>query len=140
MRIQGPTRTGGVTTSGPTRRSDASGATFSLGVSEETPKASAPAAAHSLTSLDALIALQAIDADAPRKRRKAVRKGHDILDKLDEIKVGLLSGTLSGDAIERVLGLLDDVETTGDERLDGLIADIMLRAEVELAKLGRYRN
>jgi len=140
MRIYGPNRMTGVGGSSTARRGDGPSSSFLPHEAEppaRTPTASAPMA---LAGLDALIALQAIDADAPRKKRKAVRKGHDILDLLDEIKVGLLSGGLSAEAIERVIWQLDGIEESGDPALDDLIADIALRAEVELAKLGRYRN
>ena len=105
-----------------------------------TPKTATATATHALTGLDALIALQAVDADAPRKKRKAVKRGRDLLDRLDEIRIGLLSGHMSGEAIARVLSLLDETEPTGDPRLDGLMEDIALRAEVELAKLGYFRG
>lgn len=139
MRIQGPNRLGGVTTGSPTRRTDGSG--FALPTEPESgaAKPATATAAHALAGLDALIALQAIDADAPRKKKKAVKRGRDLLDRLDEIRVGLLSGSLSGEAINRILGLLNETEPTGDPRLDALMEDIALRAEVELAKLGYFR-
>ena len=62
------------------------------------------------------------------------------LDRLDEMRIGLLSGQMSGEAIARILNLLDEAEPTGDPRLDELMEDIALRAEVELAKLGYFRG
>lgn len=92
-----------------------------------------------VANLDALIALQAIAEDLPReRRRRSVLHGRAMLDELDEIRVALLSGTLSGAAVERVAQLLGGIEWSGDEALDALISDIALRAEVELAKLGRF--
>jgi hypothetical protein len=135
MRIEGPNRLNTVSSSGAARRAGGT-SSFSLSEPEET---AAGSASSSIGGLDALLALQSIDADEPRKRKKAVKRGRDLLDQLDEIKVGLLSGELSGEAIGRIVALLDEMEPTGDERLDGLVADIALRAEVELAKLGHYR-
>ncbi len=94
--------------------------------------------AAGLAGLDALIALQSIDPDGPRRRRRAAKRGHDLLDVLEEIKIGLLSGAVSGSALDRITALLGGLEMSGDARLDDLIADISLRAEVEMAKLGRY--
>jgi hypothetical protein len=131
MRIQGPNRLGGVSSGSSTKRTDGSG--FALPSEPEggAPKTATATATHALAGLDALIALQAVDADAPRKKRKAVKRGRDI---------GLLSGQLSGEAIARILNLLDETEATGDPRLDELMEDIALRAEVELAKLGYFRS
>ena len=140
MRIQGPNRLGGVSSGSPTKRTDGTG--FALPSEGEggAPKTATATATHALAGLDALIALQAVDADAPRKKRKAVKRGRDLLDRLDEIRIGLLSGRLSGEAIARILNLLDETEATGDPRLDELMEDIALRAEVELAKLGYFRS
>jgi hypothetical protein len=139
MRIEGPNRLNGVNKAGSARRTDAASG-FSLGEPEKPASPASTSAAHALAGLDSLLALQAIDADEPRKRKRAVKRGHDLLDRLDEIKLGLLSGELSGEAVARILSLLDEIEPSGDERLDALIADISLRAEVELAKLGHYRS
>lgn len=115
------------------------GAAFAPAAPEAPPKpAATTSAATSLTGLDALIALQSIDPDEPRRRKRAARRGHDLLDILEEIKLGLLSGGVSGAALDKVAALVGSLEPSGDSRLDGLIADISLRAEVELAKLGRY--
>ena len=140
IRIGGPTRSVGPAQSGGPRRSDAAGSTFQPGSSEPAARATTSGPVATLAGLDALMALQAIDGDEPRKRRRAVKRGHDLLDVLEEIKLGLLSGSLSGSALDRAVMLLSSMEPTGDEGLDGLVADIALRAEVELAKLGRYRD
>ena len=102
MRIQGPNRLGGVSSGSSTKRTDGSG--FALPSEPEggAPKTATATATHALAGLDALIALQAVDADAPRKKRKAVKRGRDLLDRLDEIRIGLLSGQLSGEAIARI--------------------------------------
>ncbi|MCM5559487.1 flagellar assembly protein FliX [Pleomorphomonas sp. JP5] len=140
MRIQGPNRLGGVSSGSPTKRTDGSGFALPSETEGGAPKTATATATHALAGLDALIALQAVDADAPRKKRKAVKRGRDLLDRLDEIRIGLLSGQLSGEAIARILNLLDETEATGDPRLDELMEDIALRAEVELAKLGYFRS
>lgn len=140
MRIQGANRPGTVAAGGGARRAEGAASTFSLAGGEQPASSATSSAPIAIAGLDALIALQSIDADAPRKKRKALRRGHDLLDRLDEIKAGLLCGTLSGEAIGQIVTLIDGIEPSGDERLDELLADIALRAEVELAKLGRYRS
>lgn len=143
MRIAGPTRTAAPQAGTSGRRADAgSGASFVPVTGEapaRTPATSAGAAP--LAGLDALIALQAVDEvdpERPRARRKAVRRGRDILDLLDRVKIGLLYGEVSTSDLDSILGILSELEPSGDEALDSLIAEIGLRAEVELAKLGRY--
>ena len=60
----------------------------------------------------------------------------DILDRLDEIRHGLLSGSLS---LAQVTGLANLVRsrraTIADPRLRDVLDEIELRAEVEIAKL-----
>lgn len=140
MRITGPNRlVGPASGAGVRRAGGAGGAVFQPTEAPATSRATTAGGALGVSSLDALIALQAIAEDLPReKRRRSVQRGRDILDVLDEIRVGLLSGTLSGAALDRVVRLLADIEPSGDEALDALVEDIALRAEVELAKLGRF--
>jgi hypothetical protein len=98
-----------------------------------------PAGPTAVSGLDALLALQAVDADRPGGRRRAVKHGADLLDALEEIRIGLLSGSIAGEALERVLAIVSELEPSGDAGLDALVAEIALRAEVEAAKLGRFR-
>ena len=115
-----------------------SGARFSLdgpGATGTTRHVSGPS---SILGLDALLALQAVGDATSERRRKAVRRGHDLLDALDGLKVALLSGRVAPSELVRLRGQLRAMkEASGDERLDEIIAHIELRAEVELAKLAR---
>ena len=108
--------------------------------SMDTPGAKRSSGAHSsapLATLDAILALQSEEDPAERRRRSAHR-GKDLLDALDGLKAGLLSGTVSATELGRIgRGLLTGAGPSGDPALDGLVAEIELRAKVELAKLGR---
>jgi Class II flagellar assembly regulator len=87
--------------------------------------------------LDTLMALQATDHAADRKKRQT-RRGRDLLDGLDQLKSALLCGQLSTADLDRLNGTLKARrEATDDPRLDDILAHIELRAAVELAKLGR---
>ncbi|WP_342361521.1 flagellar assembly protein FliX [Terrarubrum flagellatum] len=116
----------------------AAGSRFSLDA-EKTGSASSTTATGSMIGLDAVLALQADVEDAPQRRRKAAAKrGHDILDALEQLKIALLTGRVSADQIARLkreIALAGG--KSGDPQLDDLIAHIELRAEVELAKLAR---
>jgi hypothetical protein len=105
---------------------------------EPAARAATATALSGLAGLDALIALQSVDADRQSRRRRAVRRGHDLLDLLEEVRIGLLSGAVRGASLDRVAQLLGGLEPSGDDSVDALVAAIALRAEVELAKLGRY--
>ena len=133
MRIQGPSNAAAATTSAVRR--PASG-TFSLGIESQARTTGAPTGVRNIGGIDALLALQGVD-EAGERRKKAVRRGRSALDALDALKLGLLSGTLDTGALARLrsagAGL---AEPTGDPGLDTVMAEIALRVEVELAKVG----
>lgn len=126
-----------ITNAGPTggtRR--AGGAAFTL-PTKETESRPGATAATSAAPLDSLLALQASEDDSERKRRQA-RRGHDLLDGLDQLKASLLTGRVPAVQLERLKAMLTARrETTDDPRLDEVLAHIELRAAVELAKLRR---
>ena len=90
-----------------------------------------------LCDLQALIALQSFE-EPKERRRKAVKRGFDLLDVLEGVKMDLLVGRVEVDRLERLVTMLGNKVETGDAKLDALMEDIDLRARVELAKLGRY--
>jgi len=87
------------------------------------------------TPVDALIALQEVP-DALTGHRRAVMRGASMLDLLDEVRVGLLSGIIPRGRLRSLLDALKGRrESIEDPRLAQLIDEIELRASVELAKL-----
>jgi hypothetical protein len=109
-------------------------------VSEDSPSgSSAPAAGlRAITSVDALIALQGVE-DPTERRKKAVKQGRNALDVLEGLKLALLDGTLDSTAIGRLKSVAEGLkQSSGDQQLDAVLAEIELRVEVELAKA--YRN
>lgn len=130
-------RMAAVPTAAPQRRAAAS-ARFSVGSERPaTGAASAASAAAPLATLDALLALQGGEDPAERRRRSA-RQGHDMLDALDRLKGALLAGRVAPAELQAVAARLTErAEISGDPRLDEVLAHVRLRAEVELAKLGR---
>jgi hypothetical protein len=86
-------------------------------------------------SVDTIVALQAVE-EPSDQRRQAVETGDRILDLLDQLKIGVLSGQVrTADlkilkkTVERQLSIEDD------PGLDDVLKQIDLRARVELAKL-----
>ena len=88
-------------------------------------------------SVDALIAAQSVEATDAEAKRQARQRGDDILDKLDELRHGLLMGTLSRGQLVQLKTLVRSRRATlADPKLNEVLDEIELRAEVELAKLG----
>ena len=84
--------------------------------------------------LGAMLAVQAVSEPAER-RRKAVRRGHGLLDRLEELRFGLLEGSVPTASLQRLRQELAGGEPADDPMLREVLAGIELRAAVELAKL-----
>jgi len=119
----------------PAAKRSASG-NFSLDT-ETTARAATPAGGpRVIGGIDALIALQGFEEPGERRRR-AVKRGRTALDALDALKLGLLSGTLDAGALARLKSAASGLaERSGEPELDTVLAEIELRVEVELAKIG----
>lgn len=101
---------------------------------------SASSATAGVTGMSALMALQGVE-DATERRRRAIRRGGGLLDRLDELRLAMLSGESGGGALERLSrGLREDRPEDPDVELSGLLDQIDLRAAVELAKAEVRRN
>jgi hypothetical protein len=97
----------------------------------------AAGATASLASVSAIVAVQEVDPDAENSAA-ARRRGEEMLDRLDELRLGLIEGRLAPDRIEALVKLVAERrEKVHDPRLQSILDDIDLRARVELAKLGR---
>jgi hypothetical protein len=134
MRVYGPNGTSAAPVSAPMRRS-ASG-TFSV-AAETAPRAATSAGAPPVIGgIDTLLALQGFD-DPLERRRRAVKRGRTALDALDALKLGLLAGTLEAGALAALKSVAAELaDRTGEADLDTVLAEIELRVEVELAKIG----
>jgi len=134
MRIQG-TGTALASASSPTAKRAASG-TFSLDEGSAARNTTATSGTRSVGGIDALLALQGVE-EPNERRRKAVKRGRTALDALDALKLGLLSGTFDTGALARLKSVTAALpEPSGDAALDAVLAEIELRAQVELAKIG----
>ena len=135
MRIYGPNGTS-LSTSTPTTRKTSSGS-FALPEATTTSDARPTVAPKASTSLDALLAMQGVE-DPVERRKRSVTKGKAALDVLDDLKLGLLSGTLNASTVARLRSASADLKSSsGDAGLDAVLSEIELRVEVELAKAGQ---
>lgn len=116
-------------------RKGGGGAKFSID-SGSAAGASAPVGGVSgVSGVGALLGLQEIP-DAGEQRRQAVERSTDILDELDQLRLGLLTGSVPRQRLQRLIKLLwERPGGYADPQLDAIIGDIEVRAAVELAKM-----
>jgi hypothetical protein len=113
----------------------AAGGAFALADdSAETARVATPSGV-AIGSLDGLLALQIVD-DPTHRRRRSVQRGRTMLDLLDSLKLALLSGRVPKETLFRIARTLRQREPGHDPVLEEIIAEIELRAAVELAKHG----
>lgn len=102
-----------------------------------TTSAAAPSA---VANVSALMALQGVE-DVTERRRRAIRRGGGLLDRLEELKLALLQGEAGEGALERLTRTLrEDRPLDPDPDLNSLLDQIDLRAAVELAKADLRRS
>jgi hypothetical protein len=137
MRIDGPGQSSKIGSAGKSKKARESSSTFSLSdTAEAAPRETGSLqASSSLTSVDALLALQAVE-DPLTGHKKALQTGHDLLDQLERLRADLLGGQVSPDRLQRIVGLIQRARTQEDPALAEVMGEIELRARVELAKLG----
>lgn len=139
MKVTGPS--GPILPQGPRGARAAGGFALSqIGQTASAAPASAAGAAAGVGGVSALMALQGVE-DATERRRRAIRRGGGLLDRLDELKLALLDGQAGEAALER-LGrtLKEDRPEDHDPGLNHLLQQIDLRAAVELAKADLRRS
>ena len=105
----------------------------SPGVREAAP-GSLAGAVNTVSSLDALLALQ--EAPGPmERRRRAVKRAGRLLDILDLVKLSLLEGESASPMLNALKHAAHEARSsTDDPGLEGVLDEIETRAAVELAK------
>lgn len=111
------------------------GESFTVSTSAEAPRAAGVISSGPLTALESILALQGVG-DAATGRSKGLARGNRLLDMLDEVRDGLLSGTIPQATLQRLAASVSNREDVfADPALQGVLDEIELRAHVELAKL-----
>lgn len=137
MKIDGPSGPRGP--AGP-RRGDKSSGNSSGGFAralegEEEGQGATVRAVRPSSPVDAILALQEVG-DERSNRRRARTRASDLLDRLDELRHGLLTGTLSRDGLNQLVALIrSERPAVSDPEMAQVLDEIDLRAQVELAKL-----
>ena len=139
MKVTGPSGP----SSAPGPRAARPGGGFSVPASGSTAGASATtstSAPSAVTDVSALMALQGVE-DVTERRRRAIRRGGGLLDRLEELKLALLMGEAGEGALDRLTRTLrEERPVDADEALNNLLDQIDLRAAVELAKADLRRS
>ncbi|MEL0106268.1 MAG: flagellar assembly protein FliX [Rhodospirillales bacterium] len=103
---------------------------------QETKEVSETSMAQPVESILSIQAMQ--DTGDEESRRQAKHYGLDLLDRLDEIREGLLIGAIPKDQlVELAQAMRQKRRQSDDPQLNQIIDEIELRAEVEIAKLTR---
>lgn len=117
------------------RASGHHGATFSVGENKDVA-AGAVSGANPAVPVEAMLALQEAP-DATDERSRNVARGSQLLQHLDQIRLGLLSGGIPRQTLHRLAHELRSQHSeTADPKLRTILEEIELRARVELAKYG----
>jgi hypothetical protein len=96
------------------------------------------AAPAGIANVGAMLALQGVAAPEADRRRRAVKRADSLLDGLDALKLDVLAGRLDLGRLRRLGTDLAHREPSDDPRLEAIVAEIELRAAVELAKAERW--
>lgn len=105
----------------------------------ENPHAAEPTGG--IRAVDSILAVQEMpDAADGRSRGVLKQYGDDLLDRLDELRVAILLGAVPKDRLAELAHRLRQKRRQCDDpKLNAIIDEIELRAEVEIAKLTRDR-
>jgi len=95
-----------------------------------------------VAGVDGILAAQTVadPTDDTPQRRRMIAFGDDLLDQLEDLRIGILTGSFSKEKLTDLAQKLRQKRgQTQDPVLNGLIQEIELRAEVEIAKYSRRR-
>ncbi len=139
-KIKGP---GGIAPGSPKRStgstSAAGGPSFASMLKGAEKPAGQVGQAAPVAALDAMLTIQAVDEQGGgrQNRQRAVQRGSTLLERLDDIRHGLLMGSIPADRLQTLARTLRSEKLmVQDPKLAEVMAEIELRCEVELAKLG----
>lgn len=121
----------------PTRRKQAGSGTKAAFTTESASAESVQQvrATSSIDPFHGLIAAQEID-DENESNRRAKARGEFLLERLDELRNALLVGRIPPNQLSRLYtAIRDRREAASDPELQAILAEIELRAAVELAKM-----
>lgn len=136
-KIEGP---GPIRTPQQVKRTAKTGSTGGASFAKQLDEASEAGSAQSISSAGAVagvLGVQEID-DALAQASRGKMRAMDILDRLEELRIELLTGTLSREKLTQLSQMVAARRAdVTDPRLGEILDEIDLRAQVELAKYAR---
>jgi subtilisin family serine protease len=141
MKVTGPAGAASTPASRPAARAAGGFSLPTAGGATSASAAGTTSAASGVAGAAALMALQGVE-DPIERRRRAIRRGSGLLDRLEEVKLALLGGQDGASALERLArDLREERAEDAEPGLKSVLDQIDLRAAVELAKaeVGRAR-
>jgi hypothetical protein len=136
-------RTGPARPAAPAKRSEkagkAQGSSFSQHLKPSPEAVGGVAAAGPVSTVDALLSIQEVgDSTTGQSKSRARKWGNDVLDQLEQLRIGIIGGAVPRQDLERIADAVErQRERTDDPQLELILDEIELRAKVELAKLDR---
>ena len=139
MKVTGPSGPSSTQGSRPARASGGFSVPHAAAGAATAPASSA-SGVSGVSDVSALMALQGVE-DVTERRRRAIRRGGGLLDRLEELKLALLQGEAGEGALDRLSRTLrEERPVDADAELNSLLDQIDLRAAVELAKADLRRT
>jgi hypothetical protein len=137
MKVEGPGSTQQTSRTGKKDKVGGGGGSFGDMLTGGTASSAPASAPQTISSIDTLLAVQGAEdpTEKAAKKRMKARAGR-VLDELEKIRVGLLTGTLTlGDVINIADVVASHREKIMDPGLTAILDEIDLRAQVEIAKM-----
>ena len=95
-------------------------------------------ASKAVATVENLFILQEVAEDLAGRRRAALKRGDSMLDRLDDIRIALLTGSLPRGQLESLRRMAKERgDILNDPQLQSVLDEIELRVAVELAKLDK---
>ena len=114
---------------------------FRLSDPSRSSRPAAPATIGSLSSLQTLLAVQEVSTGLTERRRRALRRGCELLDRLGRLQIAMLSGADDPECLDQLrMVLTTDAGDVDDSDLTRVLEEIDVRAAVEIAKRERGAN
>ena len=134
MKIVGPAPLRTSTSAQRARSRDGAAGSFRVELGGDEAPAAGVSSAGPTLAVASLLSLQ--EAPSPTEgRSRGLRRGRDLLDQLDRIRLALLTGQIPAARLEGLLRTLKQARgETGDPGLNQILDEIELRCAVELAK------
>jgi hypothetical protein len=149
VKVEGSKSSGSVQGAGKARKTgSAAGGNFAAALDSVAgaDEASGPEGSEPVSGImgvGGLLAAQSVNDDAGaapdyRERQRRAQRGTEMLDRLEDVRRGLLMGAVPKDKLAELARMMREKRERGaDPVVSRLLDEIELRAEVELAKLGR---